>query len=386
MKSTAPQKSANKALKPWDIAIIALIGAVVLYCLGRVFLFWLVILIPVGLVVIPILMLGKRSTKATALRKAETHLGTRESKTFIEETIGSTGTLVINDWGMVLSRIGQASIEISWSDIQSVDEPRPYLLRIHSQSHVPTDIDLAGRRFFLIARTIFERFPGKTDFDVNPTTGESNLLKKLAITPREWKWMSGHLVISNQGVSYNNRHMRWDEIQLVEEWEKVETVSTYTGGDRDGGSAMGTIDSTMTTYYLTFRSARDRFEIKSLDLADGPNGDLDVLRDIVDERIPGKSKFSDRGPTAAERARHWLKTSPHWSNVDPHNQRDPKDLDGALQKMFELCDSTDLPYQQVLPVLEHHLRQLRAKGQFDDAAKLERRIQQVRQVSDKASE
>jgi hypothetical protein len=225
----------------------------------------------VGIMVVLYLVSNRSSRKAETLAKKR--LGSAPpGEIHVSLSPGTADALVLNDWGVVYVKAGSRAIEVPWDEVSGVEEPEPAVLSFRRREGSPFCVDLSTERYFRATRAIHARIPDRTSLDVDPATGESNLLRKLRHAPREWKGRWGSFAVTTEGVEHTGRRMKWDEIRSVEE--------SSTPGDECEG-----------VWTLTFRSHGQTLHIASSDLSDGriPGySAYDVVRAIALERLPGR--------------------------------------------------------------------------------------------------
>lgn len=215
------------------------------------------------------------SRKAQALAKK--HLGGRDTEwniieTCLEPTITSA-ELVINDWGLVYVEPGKRAVELSWNDIDRVEEPLPMRLEVHPRKGKPFTI--VPSRYYLIAGAMYVKLPDRTRFDVNPITGKSNLAAKLKDEPRKW----GKYLIDATGIHWGKKSAPWKEIRSVREIVTETEEGTFSQIEVDSWEQTFTIgeNETQGDAYL-------------------------VLKAVIEDTLPGKCEFRFKAPSAWGRA------------------------------------------------------------------------------------
>lgn len=216
--------------------------------------------------------------KAQALAKKRLGPGGKTTLNIIETALEPTitgGELVMNDWGLVYLEAGKRPIELSWQDIEKVEEPSPMRITVHGKGRKPFVI--VPTRYYLVAAAMFEKLPHRTQFDVNPISGESRLVDKLNAEPRSW----GKYKLDANGIKWDKDSVRWDEIQSVREM----IFETNEGTSHKELEVKG--------FAKSFR----------IHEADGNDDTYSIVKAIMEDRLPSnKCEFEYKGPSAMGRA------------------------------------------------------------------------------------
>jgi hypothetical protein len=246
-----------------------------------------IFLLPVVIVAFACLYFAAAGSMKRARERARSHLGLAgKSELEVELSLGLTSALVMNDWGVVFARFGRQPIELSWPEIRRVDEPQLGQLAFDTGSGLAFQADLSQERYLLAIRALDAKLPGKTTFDVDPATGQSNLLEKLKRGGFRWRTKSGQLALTEGGIENKSDRMTWDEIESVR-------------GQSFGG------DESQVYWELHFTSGERTIQVRSTDFKDGrPPGtsEYDRLKAIVAERLPSRCTFVLPPPLPRQRA------------------------------------------------------------------------------------
>lgn len=259
-----------------------LIALLILLCCVPVF----IILLPFVVVALVVLYKMAEGNEAKALKQSRAHLHGKASKLEILESLGTADALVLNDWGVVYSAVGKPPLEIPWSEIESVEETSIGMLKFNAVK-ATFEVNLSIGRYNLITEALYDRIPGKVQFDVDPQTGHSNILERLRKGPRTWTCRKSQLIVREDGIEYGGNRMGWQDISSVEE------TRIY-------------VDEGPDTLFLTFSSMSHSFDV--YDDAVSLENELpcytgyDLLKMIVYDRIPGKTSFDRAALTPSERA------------------------------------------------------------------------------------
>lgn len=247
--------------------------------------FWF--LLPVVLVILAAMYLifeGNRKKARTLARRHLEPSGTTELD--VELSPGMTSALVLNDWGAVFVRFCRRPVELAWSDITLVDEPAIAMLAFHTHDGLSFTTDLSQDRYFLATRAIHSKIAAKTNFDVDPVSGQSTLLTKLQKGSLQWKGRWGRFALSHEGVEHDHGRMSWSEIERVRE-------QSFAG------------DESEPYWELRFTSGELAFDVRSTYFADGRqvgNSGYDTIKAIVALRVPDKAHFDLPAPLPRTRA------------------------------------------------------------------------------------
>jgi hypothetical protein len=213
-----------------------------------------------------------------AQKIAAARLGGRQSDLNVVEAgndgIINSGELVLNDWGVVYAKSGSPTFEAAWNEITLADEPSPKILKISSSRG---SMQMEPQRWSLITSTLVDKLPGRTDFDFNPHTLESNILSKLQRKPREWP--KHKFRIDRQGFDWKGRRYNFDDIENIE--EKLE--------EYEDGSC----------YYWLIKS-RGAKQVRFDDPGDGA---MSMFGIILSEAMPERVRFLQRPISPSDRIR-----------------------------------------------------------------------------------
>lgn len=253
----------------------AMLFSCLLACLFLPFL--IILIIPAGVFLMAYLawsLVYSELSSRKAQGLAKKHLGINgKSKLQVIENVGDSSALVLNDWGLVFCTIGKKPVELAWNEITQVQEPEAKVLTVYGNNKTKFKLDLAvAKRFFLVTASMFAKVPRVCDFDINPLTGESCLLSKLRMQPREWKGLWGRFVINADGVQFHDKKIHWDLLQEVDE--------TVVDADPDPG-ILGKI------WTLHFNSVNDSFSVSSSQLENG----YELVKRVVSEKCPNRISF-----------------------------------------------------------------------------------------------
>lgn len=271
---TLPQSAPRRVdyTSPAAIAGGLIAFAIILFAVP---VFWL--LLPVVIAVMAVLYFASSGSMQKARNRANGHLGLLGTTTLcVELRLGLSAALVFNDWGVVFVRFARRPVELSWGEIRLVDEPAMALLSFHADSRLSFEVDLSQERYFAATRAMFSKIPDKTNFDVDPVSGRSNLLHKLQHAPFEWQGRWGRFIMTNRGVTHERGSMTWDEIEAVREF-------FFPG------------DESESYWELRFSSAALSFELRSTCFSDGRQvgySGYGTIKGVVAERIPDKAVFA----------------------------------------------------------------------------------------------
>jgi hypothetical protein len=242
----------------------------------------LILFLPVAIVVMTVLYLvwnkSLQTAKGAADRRAQQLGG---SKLYLE-----LDTLVLNDWGAFYAKFGKPLVELPWQQITSVTEPQIAFLEFHAGDRTPIRIDLSQYQYFAAIWAIHSKLPNRTEFQVDPVSCTLNLLPKLQREPFEFRGKFGHVVVTNDAISRSGIALRWKEIRSVEEvFHSDEDMNAF--------------------WTLTVRTDSQSFLLNSGDFLDGPqlwDTDYDLIKTLIALKIPDKTKYHRRLPTAKTRA------------------------------------------------------------------------------------
>jgi hypothetical protein len=258
-----------------------MLSAAIGFVLFVVFFPFLAIFLPIVIPVMVVLYLMSDRALKNARKAADKRMLGNISKLDVQ-----VSELVLNDWGMFYGAAGKPGMEISWDEITLVDEPQIAMLVFHTHTKRELRIDLSQDRYFDIIWAIQSKIPNRTDFQVDPVTGESRILSKIRSQPLELRGKYGHLLVSDDSISRNGIAIPWNEITSADE---------RSCSDEDVN----------ISWSLTVRSDRSSFTLSSLDFLDGPqvwDTDYDLIKTIISLKIPNKISFDRRLPTPQERA------------------------------------------------------------------------------------
>ncbi len=267
VKFDVRKEIAEITTKPY--AIIGIIVFLIFMCAVPVFF----VILPFAIIFLVILYKLGEGNSAKALKIARAKLGGSESKLEIKEDMELASAMVLNDWGVVYLPSGKTAIEMAWGEIDSVEETGLGMLTFKAGSK-KLNADLAIRRYIIITEALHEKLKGKCSFLIDPESGESEVIKRLRVEPKDWKKVK--LRIDDSGVEYDGKSMRWDDMSSVREAEVTH------------------LDS-MNTVMLTFSNGRDSLVVGSNHVSDGtglPNASAyDYLKLVASEKLSDRSLF-----------------------------------------------------------------------------------------------
>jgi len=249
--------------------LIGLLVLCFLMCMVPVFF----ILIPFVIIFLVVLYKIGEGNNAKALKIARRHTGGVAGKLEINENMELASSMVLNDWGVIYVSAKNPPVEISWSEIESVDEVGLSMLELKAGPK-NLRIDLSQGRYMLITETLDTMLKGKCNFLIHPKTGESNLLEFLKRRPMEWSEVK--LRIDDTGIKYDGNEMSWDEMELIFE-EQVHHKSS------------------MPTLNLSFSNGKKQFNLPS-DLVSENTGlpgssAYEYIKAVAREKIDRKASF-----------------------------------------------------------------------------------------------
>lgn len=342
---------------PWVIAVGLLPWVLLLFMVP---VFW--ILLPPVLVFLVVMYV----VFARSMKKARKLAGQRlapgaQSELDVEFSPGMTAALVMNDWGIVFVRFARRSVELAWSDIDRVEEPAIAKLAIRAHGAVACEVDLSQDRYFLAIQFIHSKIPDKTDFDVDPLSGQSRLLTKIELTPMAWQGSWGKLVMTPAGIEHDAHAVSWQEIDSVQE-------VSHPG------------DESENWWELKCSAGAASFVLKSSDFTDGRplgNSDYDAVKAVLAERIPGKTSFDRPAPVPFERAkeelRRCLDAYPAGFSLALKNGRF-QFLESRFRHMLMLVDQFSLDRTlDVRPFFRDYAELLSRTNHLEEAARLHQR-------------
>ncbi len=193
-------------------------------------------------------------------------------ETTLEPTIVGA-EIVMNDWGLVYLESGKRPIELSWQDIDRVEEPLPMRLLVHPKKG--RAFTIVPSRYYLLAAAMYEKLPGRTSFDVNPLTGKSNLTEKLRSDPRKW----GKYQIDANGIHWGGKNVQWEHVLNVRE------VVTESEGTSYSFLEVSTLTGVIN---IGQNEAQDDAYL--------------ILKAVMEDTLPGKCEFQFKAASAFGRA------------------------------------------------------------------------------------
>jgi hypothetical protein len=339
---------------------VGLLLILLFLCSVPVFLF---LLVPVVIFLVILYKIGAANdSKARTLARSHQ---SGASGFEMRESIGLSDSMVLNDWGIVYVSSNKKSIEIPWSDIKSVTETGVgYCVFDFGQGKL--EMDLSIHRYTLIADTIYERIPERTDFDIDPVTGTSRLLEKLRRSPFCWNTKKGPFIVDNDGIEFGTRRLNWTNIENVSE-------SIFEG------------DESPTIRRLTFVSGNSQISLED-HMINGPNEiprytTFDRVKQIVCERIPRQARYELPPSAPRKRAEAELEMCQDAAKgaLAFGLQSGKLDYAESLYKpMLKLVDKYQLDY--FVPAqnfLQDYAVLLRKTNQVELAQQLERRVKSI---------
>lgn len=249
--------------------LIGLLILCLLLFMVPVFLF----LIPFVIIFLVILFKVGESNNAKALEIARRHTGGAQGKLEILEEMELSSSLVLNDWGVVYLPATKRAVEMAWNEIDSVNEIGLAMIEIKAGSK-QLKLDLSQRRYTLLSETLDSMLEGKCRFLVDPKTGESHQLEFLKEQPLDWSQVK--LYIDNNGIKYDGRAVRWDEIESIVE-EQVHHRSS------------------MPTLNLSVSNGHEKFNVPSEQVSEGTglpgSSAYEYLKLVANEKLGRKASF-----------------------------------------------------------------------------------------------
>ena len=269
-------------------SLSTIVGALITYGIILIAVPPLLILSPLAIIALVILYKMSEGNERQAQALARKHLGaTTKSKLDIVLSPGLYDGLALNDWGIVFVTPRKRPVELSWKDITSVDEPEVGKLAIEGRSGA-FRVDLQHNYFLRVAKAIQEAIPNRTSFLCDPLTGQSNLFTHLRRQPMSWRGRWGTLNLADSGIELGGKRLSWAQIESAAE-------SLYADGENEANHF----------HELTVSGAGQSFVISSPWFCEPPQVDdtgYDVIKMALAEKIPGRTRFVRRAPTAARRA------------------------------------------------------------------------------------
>lgn len=258
-----------------------IIGAIIAFSI-------IVLAVPPFLFLLPFVLIGMvvlymvaDNSRQKALRIANSHVRSGESTVFADAAVGTADHVVVNDWGLVYVRARQQAIQIPWSGIDAVREPHLGVLQFDVGSK-QYELDLSALGYFQIAEAVQAKIPERAVLLIDLPTGSSKLMNAISQTLFGWKKGNDRFVIDRDGVNFNDKRFRWDEISSVRE------SVTY-------------VDEAEPVRTLRFSNSGDSFDLDSRALNKRellPRfTDYDLVRAVVAERVPSyKVSFDLESP------------------------------------------------------------------------------------------
>ncbi|MFN2509485.1 MAG: hypothetical protein ABR589_12020 [Chthoniobacterales bacterium] len=257
-------------------------GAVIVLVLFIVFMPFLAIFLPIAIAILIALYLMSARAEKSSRAAARKRMHGAESKLEIEAS-----GLALNDWGVFYGAFGKSTVEMSWDEITLVSEPAIGVLEFRSSKGPAITVDLGQDRYFEVIWGVHSMIPNRTEFLLDPATGELTLLGRLR-RQVEFRGRWGSLVFTNEAMQHNGVIMMWPEITSVSE--------EYFPG----------IENETNPYWvLAVRSGRHSFELSSTSFCDGPmlwDTDYDLIKSIIAQKLPDKFSYQRRVPTGRVRA------------------------------------------------------------------------------------
>lgn len=268
--------------KPGVIAGGLIVFAIILCCVP---VFWF--FLPFVLIFLVVLFLMGKTNLGKARELGRSHMRGAVSELNVDFGSGLASSLVLNDWGLYFATSGKKPVAVSWNDVTLVQEPKLALVEIHSSRESTIKVDLSQDRYYLATKAFCSKIPDRIKFLVDPTSGTSELLQRMEEAPFEFRGKFGHFVMDLNGVEHSRGgRMSWDSISRVQENQyDIEDV----GAVRE----------------LIFSAGNQSFKLEEKDLSDRTIGNTsyDLIKAVLDDRIPRKVSFTYPPASARERAK-----------------------------------------------------------------------------------
>lgn len=268
---------------PGVIAGGLILFAIILCCVP---IFWF--FLPFVLIGLVVLFLMGKTNLGKARDLARKHMRGVHSELDVDFSPGLASSLVLNDWGLYFATSGKKPVAISWDNVTSIEELEIAILKIHSGSQSPIEVDLSQDRYYLATRSLYSKIPDKVNLFVDPKSGSGKLVQRLEEAPFEFRGKFGHFIMDSLGVEHSQSgRISWDAITRVQENENdIEDL----GAIRE----------------LVFTAGGQSFKLEEKELTDNRtigNTRYDLIKAILDDRIPTKVSFTLAAASARERAK-----------------------------------------------------------------------------------
>lgn len=320
-------------------------------------------LVPAVVFLVVLFMLGQRNEKK-ALAIARSHL-LGGSSAELSEPVGADGSLVLTDWGIVYIKSGKRPIEIAWDSVNTVRETGVGVLTFQSLND-EFRLDLSQARFLYVCEFIQQRIGKRAQFDVDPVTGESQIVSRLASSPRVCGKGKNRLIIAADFLEYKGIKLPWTDIVSVVEHSRP-------------------VVHAREQRWMSFTAADKGFEIfEDAIEADGElplSTSFDFLRAVVFEIIPQKAKFEKEPLTPRLRAYYEFERVAEQAKLAlSFSPKKKGSYELILQRYkigMNLIDKYKLDGVLVNEFLENYAKLFKLAGQSLDAERIETRIRKL---------
>lgn len=261
----------------------AIAGAVIVFVLFVVFMPFLAIFIPIAFPILIALYFMSHRAETKARSAAKKKMWGAQSTLDVE-----ANGLALNDYGVFYGAFGRRTREMSWDEITSVSEPAIGLLEFRGSNRTAITVDLNQDRYFEVIWAVHSMIPDRTEFLIDPLTGELTLLRQLRRRPMAFRGRWGTLVFTDGTLQHNGVAISWPGITSVSE-------AYFPGRENE----------TNPYWVLTVRSPRHSFELWSSSFSEPMlwHTDYDLIKCVIAQKLPDRVNFHRPIPTGRERAR-----------------------------------------------------------------------------------
>lgn len=341
---------------------VGLLFFLIFLCCVPAFLF---LIIPVVVFLVIVYKIGE-GTGAKAKKLARTHLPLGSSQLEIFESVGLASSIALNDWGIVFVSPDKPAVEMAWQEIASVSEVASAVLLFKGEVK-ELRLDLSTSRYFMITEAVYNRLPDRVDFDIDPLSGQSKILQRLSCGPRVWAHKQKRLKLDDNGIEFDTQEMLWRDVTTVSE--------TFVDGDEGPHY-----------HSLTFFSNKGKLEITVSNFPAQEDLDrqrnFDLLKQIVNERIPGRAQFTTGAPTPKDRAlAEFMRSQDSAKGGLAFALKSGKfgPLDAIYKPMLSIVDKYNLDdHPSVQEFLQDYVVLLERTDRSPDSMRLKRRIHKLR--------
>lgn len=337
-------------------AIVGIVVFFVFMCAVPVFFVFL----PVVVIFLVILYKVGENTQAKAIKAANRKLGGEVSKLLIVENMELASTLVLNDWGVFYFPAGNPQVEMAWSEIDSVTETGLSMLEFKAGAK-KLEVDLAVGRYLIVTWALYEKLSNRCHFLIEPKTGNSLVLERLAHEPKEWK--SVKLRVDDDGIEYDGNKMSWSDMVSVVEEEVFHHDS-------------------MLTKALSFFDGSTKFAVGSNHVGNGTglpgSSAYDYLKLVTKEKLNRKASFLATAALPYKRALDEFKRS--WDALKAAFAFAVKNnnyavIEPRFKEMLMIVDRFGLGDEKCVQEFFHdYALLLQRAGRSDESEALERRV------------